>query len=303
MTENMKKIKGIFALISMPFKNNGDVDFDEFEKLAVYLTTKTGIHGIGLYGMVSEFHKLTDYEKTVLTKIFLKVAQKNKVPSLVSVTDYATEIAVKKAKEYEMMGADSIMLLPPSFLNPGIDEIRHHIISVLEAVKIPVVIQYAPQAIGQTIDNAELIAMAEKYENAAFKLEYKPATVNLKQYLAAKPDIVILTGYAGLEMIDLYDIGIKGVMPACSFTEVYVAIHNAYFADDRNKAKMLYNKLEAYLKTWMSSPESLLAIEKKVLVRRGKLKNSLCRRPAYHLSEKDLKDIDKFLVEFSDYLK
>ena len=53
MTENMQKMKGIFALISMPFKDNGDVDFEEFWKLAEYLTTKTCIHGIGLYGMVS----------------------------------------------------------------------------------------------------------------------------------------------------------------------------------------------------------------------------------------------------------
>lgn len=302
MTENMQKMKGIFALISMPFKDNGDVDFEEFGKLAEYLTTKTGIHGIGLYGMVSEFHKLTDYEKTDLTRLFLETVQKTNVPSLVSITDYSTVIAARKAKEYESIGADSLMLLPPSFLKPSIEEIRYHMISVLEAVKIPVVIQYAPQATGHFIENSELIDMANKYENAAFKIEYKPAIDFLKPFLEMKKDMIILTGYAGLEMLDLYKIGVRGVMPACSFTELYVAIYDAYFADDLAKARMLYDKLEAYLKTWMASPESLLAIEKEILVRRKIIKSSYCRRPAYHLSAKDSRDIDQFLTEFSAIL-
>lgn len=304
MTENMKKMKGIFALIQVPFKNSGfDVDYDGFEKLAEYMTTKTGIHGIGLYGMVSEFHKLTDYEKTELTKIFLSAAKRNKVPSYLSITDYSTEVCVNKAREYEKMGVDAIMLLPPSMFNPHIDEIRNHMVSVLEAVEIPVLLQYAPQATGQNIPKEELLAMKDKYENACFKLEFKPAAANLKPYLDEKPDMIILTGYAGLEMIDLYDIGVKGIIPGGSFTELYVAIYDAYFSGDKKKATKLYNKLEPYLKFWMMTPESLLAIEKEVLVRRGKMKESICRRPCYHLTEKDSQDIDKFLVEFNEYLK
>ena len=303
MANQKDKVQGIFALISSTFKDNGDLDLVEFEKLAEYLTTKTGIHGIGLYGMVSEFHKLSDYEKKDLAELFISVAKKNKVTSLLSVTDHATYLAVKRAKEYQAMGADTLMLLPPHFLDPDVEEIKHHMISVLEAVDIPVLIQYAPQATGKYIEKEALIAMAEKYDNAVFKLEFKPALAKLKEYLDAKPDLVIITGYAGLEMIDIYDIGVKGVLPACSFTEIYVAIHNAYVAGDRKTAQELYDRLEPYLNIWMESQESLLAIEKEVLVQRGIIKSSWCRRPAFHLSEENHNEIARFLVEFKDILK
>lgn len=297
----MDLIKGTFTLASMTFHENGDVDYNAFERLVGHLS-RTGAEGVGLYGMVSEFHKLTDYEKSALTSIFLGVMKGSPAVSLLSVTDWSTDVAVRKAQEYQRLGADTLMLLPPFYFAPALDEVRHHMTSVLEAVDIPVVIQYAPQATGHYLPVDELVEMAERYPNAAFKIEYKPAHDFLMQFLAMKPDMKILTGYAGLEMVDLYRIGVSGVMPACSYTEIYVAVREAILAGDTAKAQALYDMLEPYLLKWMKTPESILAIEKEILVRRGILNNSYCRRPAYHVTDEDRRDIDRFLTEFAPYL-
>ncbi len=222
--------------------------------------------------------------------------------SLLSITDWSTDVAVRKAKEYQRLGVDTLMLLPPFYFSPTIDEVRHHMLSVLEAVDIPVLIQYAPQATGHSLPAEELVDMAAKYPNAAFKIEYKPARDYMQKFLDMKPDMKILTGYAGLELIDLYKIGVAGVMPACSYTEIYVAIRQAMLNGEESKAQALYDMLEPYLIKWMVTPESILAIEKEILVRRGIIECGYCRRPAYHLTAENHTDIGEFLVKFADYL-
>ena len=221
---------------------------------------------------------------------------------MISVTDWSTEMAVRRAKEYERLGADALMLLPPFYFNPDVSEIRNHMIRVLEAVEIPVVLQYAPQATGCHMPEQELIDMAERYPHAAFKIEYKPARDYLAAFLRQKSDMTILTGYAGLEMVDLYELGVAGVMPACSFPELYVEITRRFISGDLPGARALYAALEKYLVSWMLSPESLLAIEKEILTRRGWLASGACRRPAYRLTKENQREIDAFLQEFAPYL-
>ena len=91
--------------------------------------------------------------------------------SLISVTDHATEIAVKRAKQFEAMGADCLMVLPPHFMNPTTDQIRYHLLSVARAVKIPVMIQYAPNETGVSISPEELVAIARENDNVLYKIE------------------------------------------------------------------------------------------------------------------------------------
>ncbi|WP_232055274.1 hypothetical protein [Vibrio taketomensis] len=43
------------------------------------------------------------------------------------------------------------MLLPPFFLKPTTEQIVHHICAVLDAVTIPVLVQYAPGETGLDI--------------------------------------------------------------------------------------------------------------------------------------------------------
>ena len=300
--DKLSMIKGVFTLTSTTFKPDGSVDYNEFEKLVDFLG-KTGAQGVGLWGMVAEFHKVNDFERNALSSIFLNTLRSSKATTLLSVTDWSTEVAVKRAQQYEQMGADTLMLLPPFYFSPDLNEVRNHMISVLKAVDIPVLIQYAPQATGHFMPEEELVEMSNKYPNAAFKIEYKPAQDFLQKFLDLKPDMTILTGYAGLEMPNLYKIGVRGVMPACSYTELYVAMYNMFISGDMDGMQTIYDKMEKYLKLWMVSPESLLAIEKEILVRRGIISDSTCRRPCYHLTKENDKQINEFLHEFKSYLK
>ena len=92
------RIHGICPLTAVPFREDGSVDYAQFDRLIGSLM-KTGVNGIGLFGVVSEFYKLTDAEKSELAHRMLKQMEGSGAYSLISVTDHATEIAVRRCIE------------------------------------------------------------------------------------------------------------------------------------------------------------------------------------------------------------
>ncbi|MDR1826809.1 MAG: dihydrodipicolinate synthase family protein [Methylobacteriaceae bacterium] len=296
----MKTIQGVCPVVAGPFTQNGDVDFTGLENLARHLIG-IGAHGMTLFGIASEFHKLTDREKEEMAERFIAVVKPSPAFSMLSVTDHSTEVAVRRARHYQALGADCLMLLPPFFLGPTVDHIRHHMHSVLDAVEIPVLVQYAPGETKLAIPVEEMAGIAARHPNAYFKIEPNPPMDYIRALLALAPDARILLGYAGLYMLEVLEAGGKGTMPGCSFAEVYLAIHNLFVSGKHDEAKALHDKLMVYVRRWMSHAEFIIRVEKIILKKRGILESDTCREPAWVLAADDAAKIDRFLDEFAGY--
>ncbi|WP_199271617.1 dihydrodipicolinate synthase family protein [Paraglaciecola sp. L3A3] len=302
---NVKKpadLFGINPIAAMPFNQQGEIDLVSFKSMLEHLAT-TACHGVTLFGIASEFYKLNDAEKQQLTEIFISTLADTNIYRCISVTEHSTELAVKKAKMYQQSGADCLMLLPPFFLKPDNAQIKEHICSVLAAVDIPVLVQYAPTETGLPITPQEMQSMSAQYTNCVFKIECNPPVDYTKELLALKPDAVVLNGYAGLYMLDMLKVGGKGVMPGCSFTEIYVAIYNMWCAGEVTKAQALHSKLFEYISHWMKHCERIIQVEKTILYKRGIIANDYCRKPGFSLTEEDELLITGFLQDFDDILQ
>lgn len=299
----MKDIQGICPVMAAPFTAKGDVDMEGLDRLTQHLI-KSGAHGITLFGIASEFHKLMDGERQAMAERFLESVRPSPVFSMLSVTDHSTDVAVRRAKDYQSMGADCIMLLPPFFLKPTVDHIRQHMRRVLDAVSIPVLVQYAPGETQLIIPVEEMAEISHAYPHACFKIEPNPPMEYIGQLLELAPKSRVLLGYAGLYMLDVLAVGGKGTMPGCSFVEIYLAIHNLWTSGKHDEAKALHERLMAgYVRRWMSHAEYIISVEKAILHQRGILSSDYCREPARHLEQADHEDIARFLNEFSSYLK
>lgn len=295
MTQYQKHhIIGVNPIVAMPFLPDRNIDYDGFTSILDHLA-QTGCHGITLFGIASEFYKLTEQEKQQLTKIFLSTIDQSKQYRCISVTAHATEIAALQAKTYEKLGADALMLLPPFFLKPNKEQILEHITTVLSAVSIPVLIQYAPTETTLEIHEDTMAEIAKSHPHAVFKIECNPPVEYSRSLLKKIPDAVILNGYAGLYMMDMLDIGGSGVMPGCSFTEIYMKIYHQYQTQPE-QAKQLHAKLLPFITSWMRHPEYIIAAEKEILQQRGVIQHNYCRKPAYELQPQDYDDIQKFLT-------
>jgi dihydrodipicolinate synthase/N-acetylneuraminate lyase len=138
--------RGVCPILATPFTDTGEVDFRSLTPLTRGLHA-WGAAAITMFGIASEYYKLTDDEKTRMVEVVLATAPAQ-MPVIVSVTAHATEIAVAEARRWQRMGAPFLMLLPPFFLKPGVQSLVSHIESVASAVTVPIIVQYAPEQTG-----------------------------------------------------------------------------------------------------------------------------------------------------------
>lgn len=297
MKYQVSDIVGVNPIIAAPFDVNGEIDQQGFTNILRYLASAK-VQGTTLFGVASEFAKFNDYERDLLVDLYLNHENKVDYYRALSVTDHSTENAVKKAKRYEALGADALMLLPPFFLSPSQKAVEYHIKSVLEAVSIPVMVQYAPNETGFLITPTQMATWSKTYNNAVFKIECNPPTDYTKEFLSYVPDAIVLNGYAGLYMLDMLAIGGKGVMPGCSFSEIYVDIYHYWKIGEIEKAKEIHRALLKYISKWMTHCEYIIQVEKTILHKRGIINSDYCRHPNYPLTPDIIKEIDIFIEQF-----
>ncbi|WP_165767944.1 dihydrodipicolinate synthase family protein [Virgibacillus indicus] len=296
----MGKFEGILPILATPFSNDGELDYESLENLTEYLAG-SGVHGITMFGIASEFHKLTDSERDKMTELTIQTVQK-RLPVIVSITDQSWEAAVKRAVQAERLGADGIMIFPPFFLNPLKAEIRNHILKLANAVDIPVIVQYAPNQSGIAFDSGFFVKLNEEAPNIQYvKVESTPPGPTISSIASDAENISCLVGYAGVQMIDALNRGAVGVQPGCSFTEPYVEIYKEYQNGNKEKAFELHRKMLPLLNLLMQNVELIIQAEKEILYRRGIIKTPYCRSPKYSLDAEQHKQMNEYLKPIQDY--
>lgn len=300
----MKRLNGIIPIAAAVFDRQGRVDPEQFEALIVHLLG-TGAHGITIFGLATEFYKLKDAEKEQMMDIMLKhTASSPHVTGVVSVTHHSWEIAIEQARAAEAAGADALMLLPPFFLNPSAEAVLHHMKQVVQAVQIPVIVQYAPSQTGVSLSPELFVKLLEQCPNAQYvKVETQPPgryASSLHELSQGK--LQTLVGYAGVQMGDVLERGSAGIQPGCSFTEIYVQLYRLYQNKDKDEFQVLFGRLLPYISYWMQSVELIIKAEKVILQKRGIISSDYCRYPDYTLDARELEMIDRFLEEFESYI-
>lgn len=298
-----KTIAGIVPIVAATFTDSGALDEDSFQALVRHLLG-TGASALTLFGLATEFYKLADAERARMQALLLaETSRTPAVAGIVSITDHSWELAVERARAAEAQGADALMLLPPFFLGPGEAAILEHLRQVVGAVRIPVIVQYAPAQTGVRISPALFLELREQLPNAAFvKVETQPPGRYVGELLERSGGrLKALVGYAGVQMPDVLARGASGIQPGCSFTELYVELWRRWQADQA-AFHALHRQLLPYTSYWMQGVELIIAVEKVILQRRGIIASARCRSPGYRLDARELAMIEAFLDEFAAYL-
>ncbi|MBR3942553.1 MAG: dihydrodipicolinate synthase family protein [Clostridia bacterium] len=296
----MTEIKGICPIIATPFTENGDVDYESLDALVKHLI-KGGCHAVTLFGIAGEYYKLSDDERKKMVEVTVKAAKEAGGKTIISVTDHATEVAVKTAKFFEESGADCLMLLPPFFLKPGAGYLYEHMKAIGKAVRIPIMAQYAPEQTGVAIAPEVFVKLQKECPNIIYyKIECKPAgpyVTNLMNLTDNKMKIFV--GNAGFQIIECMDRGAIGAMPGCSMYDVYLDIYNKYVTGDRNGAIEIHNKLLPMLNHIRQNVEQIISFEKRILKKRGIIKTDYCRKPSYNTDAYFDKLFEEFYAEMA----
>ena len=277
------KLQGVCPIVAAPFSDNGELDCESLRNLIAALATG-GCNAVTLFGIAGEYYKLTDREQEKMAAVVIETAGEYKIPAILSVTQHATEVAVKQAQYYEALGANYLMVLPPFFLKPGGDEICQHIKAVCQSVKIPVIVQYAPEQTGVSIAPGILAEICRTAPNARyFKVECKPAGGYISKLLSLLDgNADVLLGNAGYQFIEGFDRGAVGMMPGCSMYDIYLQAYEAYQSGQREEAKRIFDTaILPILNHIRQNVEMIIAFEKKILKKRGIIASDYCRRPTF----------------------
>lgn len=295
-------LKGICPIAAMPFTTSGAIDYDSLRNLIWSLKS---CHALTLFGIAGEFYKLSDAERLETAACFITETRAAGIPSIVSVTNHATDLAVQEAQRWQELGADTLMLLPPFFLKPSAAAIEAHIRAVASAVSIPVMLQYAPEQTGVTIAPGVMQRLSEEFDTLEyFKIECRPPgpyITDLHTRTSGRAQIFV--GNAGFQMIEAFDRSAIGVMPGASMFDLYLRVYDAYQLGNRQEAFRVHDVILRILNHIRQDVEMIIAYEKRILYRRGIIATDVCRTPGYLADTYYDRVFDELYEYVSDYFQ
>lgn len=271
--------QGVIPILPTPFTAAGEIDEAGFANV-VEAAIRGGAHGLAMFGMASEYYKLTEAEKKRLSALLIQQTNQ-RCPVVLSIVSHATRIAVSEAVAAVEAGADALMVLPPHFLAPSVEAILRHIRQIAASVPVPIIVQYAPLQTGRTIEAQIFARLKEEAPNiASVKVDLVPSGPTISSLYEQK--VPTMVGYMGLHLPEDFCRGVAGVMPTVSVCAAFVELWRL-LAEDPQRANEMHRQLLPQLNWMMQSVEFLIAAEKELLVRSGIIHSTHCREPAYAL--------------------
>jgi 4-hydroxy-tetrahydrodipicolinate synthase len=294
-------LAGVIPVLPTPFTAEGEVDEVGFRNV-IDAAIADGVGGLAMFGMASEYVKLSDAEKACLTQILVGQTAK-RVPVVVSITHHSLEVARKEAAAAMRAGADALMIMPPFFMAPSPDAVQNHIATIVAETAAPVIVQYAPIQTGTSLTAETCVALHQKHPNFAYvKVDLIPSGPMISRLQAlSNKSLKSMVGYMGLYLPHDVARGAVAVMPTVSVSRTFVELFRLLRAD-YDEGHKLHERLLPLLNFMMQSVEMLVAVEKILLQRRGLLVSAYCRSPRWTLDALHIAELDYLCSSMDDLL-
>jgi dihydrodipicolinate synthase/N-acetylneuraminate lyase len=289
------ELRGCYPILATPFLPDGEIDENSVVRLVGHLKT-CGLPGFTMFGLASEFYKLSDADRETLIEAAFEARAPDQI-AIVSVTAHSNEVARQQARRAEEAGAEALMLLPPFFLGPSEDDIRRHVLEVAEATSLPIVVQHAPAQTGVRISADSFLELHRQAPNVCYvKVESAPPGPLISAITEGSGGAVeCLVGYGGLQLVDGLRRGAVGVQPGSGVADYYPHILRAFDEGDLEAAYALHADLLPLVNLLMQAIEPLNRMEKIVLEKRGIIAHDYCRAASYEPDGPMLAELNRFV--------
>ncbi|MER0237663.1 dihydrodipicolinate synthase family protein [Fulvimarina sp. MAC8] len=276
----VRPFRGVYPVAPTIFHENGTPDL-EGQKRALDFMIDAGSTGICILANFSEQFLLSDAERDEQLALSMEHVA-GRVPVIVTVSHFSTDITIARAKAAEAAGAAVIMVMPPyhgATMRVGEGQIIAFFRALSDAISIPIMIQDAPIS-GTPLPPALLARMASEIENVAyFKIETAGAASKLRELISLGGE-AIEGPWDGEEAITLMpdlDAGATGTMTGGGYPDGIRQILDPFFAGDRKGA------MEAYAR-WLplinfENRQTSFATAKILMKEGGVIASDTVRRP------------------------
>ena len=228
-------LTGILPVAPTPFHADGTVDHDGMRRVLDCMIDQ-GVDAICILANYSEQFMLSDDERADLMRLSLEHVA-GRVPLIVTISHFATQIVVERARDAQALGAAMVMMMPPYHgvgIVPPEGMVFEHFKAVSDAINIPIMIQDAPLS-GCQLSVPFLARMARELEQVSyFKLEMPFAADKLAALIAAGGSDIVgpFDGEEAVTLLADLDAGCTGTMTSALLPEHIRPIVTHYRAGD-----------------------------------------------------------------------
>lgn len=203
-------LKGVLVALVTPFTPDGSEIDVETLHAQVNRLIDAGVHGLVPGGSTGEFTALTFNERKQLTEACVKAAE-GRVPVIAGTGALSSAETVELSRHAAEVGAAALMVVPPFYDAPTLDEVRSHLAAVHEASKLPIVYYNIPSASGVKLTPAEIAGLAE-IEGVEYLKDTSGDAVSLSELLLAHSDQI--TAFNGWDTLTFFGLasGSKGTV-------------------------------------------------------------------------------------------
>ena len=288
MTNNFT---GCWPVAPTPFKENEDLDLEGMKRVLDCMIDQK-VDGICILANYSEQFLLSDDEREILTKLCIEHVA-GKVPIIVTVSHFSTDIVFKRAKLAKDVGANMVMMMPPyhgALLKGNADQTFEQFRKVSEA-GITIMVQDAPLS-GVDLSVDLLVKMAKEIEHVkCFKIECAQAANKLRA-LIDKGGSAVEGPFDGEEGITLFadlEAGAKGNMSSAMLPDLIGPLVKNYITGNKKEAENEYNRVLPLIN--YENRQCGFRAAKTVFKEGGVIKSDICRHPIPSLDEKTKKGL------------
>ncbi|MBD9560509.1 MULTISPECIES: dihydrodipicolinate synthase family protein [unclassified Ensifer] len=295
--------KGVYAIATTPFFEDGSIDFNSIDKLTDFYE-ESGCTGVTILGIMGEAPKLEPEESRAIVK---RVVSRSKIPVIVGVSAPGFASMRSLARDSMEMGAAGVMIAPPPALRTD-DQIVNYFAGAVEAVgeDVPWVLQdypltltvvMAPGVIAKIIANHSSCLMLKHEDWPGLE---KISKLRAMQKAGELREFSILCGNGGLFLDFEPERGADGAMTGYGFPDMLTELMELSAAGKRDEAHDLF---DAHLPL-IRYEQQLgigLAIRKHVLKRRGVIATDAQRKPAQMLTPTARAEVDYLLARLARY--
>ncbi|HYO89937.1 MAG TPA: dihydrodipicolinate synthase family protein [Candidatus Limnocylindrales bacterium] len=270
-------LTGIYNILATPFTSDLSVDFESLRRLVDFQIDK-GAHGLTILAVLGEAAKLTISERAQVMETVLEVVS-GRIPVIVGAShpEAAQRIAISRAAV--AAGALGVMVAPPPMPGYSDEDIIALYAQIASAVDAPIVVQDFPPVNNVTMTPDMLARLAEQIPTArTLKLEDPPLMEKISAIRARTDHYAIFGGLGGMFLLEELGRGAAGTMTGFAFTEILVAVYEAWQAGDRARAGAVFDRYLPLIR-YENQPIINLSIRKMLLYRRGAMATPLLRPP------------------------
>lgn len=280
---------GVVPVLVTPFTPDGTIDVESLRSV-VEFNLNAGVHGLGI-ALASEVFKLSEAERDQVASIVVDQVN-GRVPVVMNTGAPGTDLSILYSRRAQELGADALMVLPPSFMPATHGEVVAFYQAISAAVSIPIFMQDHPTASVSAAAAQEVADSCEWVRH--IKVESEPITAKIVEMKRALGDrLTIFGGAGGGYFIEELRRGSVGTMPFCSQPETFVQIWDLYQAGDEAGAMTLFNRMLVPVARVVGQSNGIFYyVHKTLLHHRGIIESATVRAPAPPVEAQTAKEVE-----------